>query len=268
MTGRSILGIGLMMSLGLMMMTGSGSARDDDGTASRRPRVVMVIAEDEYRTEATLPEFVRSEHLDRDYDVEIVTAKDGAPNDLPRLVPALETADVLVLSVRRRPLVPAQLEAVRRYVAAGGPVVAIRTSCHAFCLRDRPAPEGLADWPTFDPDVIGGHYTNHHGAGPETAVAVAPGAEGSTLLRGFDAASFRGKGSLYKVSPLDAKARPLLIGSIPGQEPEPVAWTFVRPDGGRTFFTSLGHEGDFAQEAFRRLLTHAIAWAVSPAGSK
>jgi type 1 glutamine amidotransferase len=257
-----------MAMLGVMATTGWSPARGDDDAVPPRPRVAMVIAEDEYGTEKTLPEFVRSERLDRDFDIEIVTAKDDAPNDLPGLVPALEKADVLVLSVRRRPLVPAQMEAVRRFVAAGKPVVAIRTSCHAFCLRDKPAPRGLADWPTFDPEVIGGHYTNHHGVGPTTTVTVAPDAGGSALLRGVDVASFHGAGSLYMVSPLNSKAKPLLIGSVPNQEAEPVAWTFTRPDGGRTFFTSLGHKGDFAQAPFRKLLTNAIGWAASPAAPK
>ncbi len=35
------------------------------------------------------------------------------------------------------------------------------------------------------------------------------------------------------------------------QRPEqPVAWTFFRSDGGRSFYTSLGHKDDFAQPQF------------------
>jgi type 1 glutamine amidotransferase len=41
----------------------------------------------------------------------------------------------------------------------------------------------------------------------------------------------------------------------------PVAWTNVYA-GGRVFYTTLGHPGDFQSEAFRRLLENAIRWAI------
>ncbi|MFN9717250.1 MAG: hypothetical protein ACK58L_01060, partial [Planctomycetota bacterium] len=66
-----------------------------------------------------------------------------------------------------------------------------------------------------------------------------------------------GQGSLYQVSPLQSAASPLLIGSIPGKPAEPIAWLHHRSDGGQTFYTSLGHVGDFAQPAFRQLLKNA-----------
>ena len=75
-------------------------------------------------------------------------------------------------------------------------------------------------------------------------------------------ADLHGKGSLYKVSPLQPTATPLLIGSIPDTAAEPVAWLNQRKDGARTFYTSLGHVGDFEQPAFRQLLKNACAWLV------
>jgi hypothetical protein len=77
------------------------------------------------------------------------------------------------------------------------------------------------------------------------------------LLTGVDLSQLAGVGSLYKVSPLQTSARPLLNGTIAGQPAEPVAWLFDRGDTGVTFYTSLGHTGDFAQPAFRRLLLNA-----------
>ncbi len=50
---------------------------------------------------------------------------------------------------------------IRKYVESGKPVVGIRTACHAFDARGK-APPGHAEWTTFDPDVLGGHYTGHH----------------------------------------------------------------------------------------------------------
>lgn len=69
-------------------------------------------------------------------------------------------------------------------------------------------------------------------------------------------------GSLYRTTPFAEAARPLLWGSIAGQNPQPVAWTCRRADGGFSFYTSLGHAGDFAQPAFQNLLKQGIAWTL------
>ena len=111
--------------------------------------------------------------------------------------------------------------------------------------------------------MIGGHYTNHHGVGPKTAIARAPGALESPILRGVDVAKLVGNGSLYKVSPLEPGTTPLLIGTIPDKDPEPIAWTHsYGPKHARVFYTSLGHPEDFNEPEFRRLLTNAISWAL------
>jgi type 1 glutamine amidotransferase len=53
----------------------------------------------------------------------------------------------------------------------------------------------------------------------------------------------------------------LLTGRAEGiAQPEPVAWTRTGPGGGRVFYTSLGHPGDFEVPAFRALLRNAIYW--------
>ena len=61
-----------------------------------------------------------------------------------------------------------------------------------------------------------------------------------------------------------------MIGTIPGQEPEPVAWTnLAGPKQARVFFTSLGHIDDFQNPAFRKLLVNGLFWALEepyPAG--
>ena len=49
-------------------------------------------------------------------------------------------------------------------------------------------------------------------------------------------------GSLYKASPLAAGTQLLLVGTIPDQPSEPVAWT-NRYKNSRVFYTSLGHPG-------------------------
>ena len=47
------------------------------------------------------------------------------------------------------------------------------------------------------------------------------------------------------------------------EKTEPVAWTFTRADGGRSFYTSLGHPDDFTRPEFRTLLKNALAFLTS-----
>jgi hypothetical protein len=53
----------------------------------------------------------------------------------------------------------------------------------------------------------------------------------------------------------------VLVGKSAGVEDEPVAWTFRREDGGRSFYTSLGHPQDLETPNLVRLLYNAICWA-------
>ena len=225
----------------------------------RRPHVAIVMAEDEYQTERTLPQFALQQ-LGRDFRVSYVFSSDTDPNDIPGLEVLNET-DVAVISVRRRTPKPEQLALVRKYVQAGKPVVGIRTACHAFCLRNKPSPAGCADWPEFDPQVFGGNYTNHYGNNLTATIRIADGVGDQALLSGIAKEPFTSGGSLYKVAPLAAGTKVLLIGRVEGQPEEPVAWTFQRADGGWSFYTSLGHVGDFEKAEFPRLLRNAICSA-------
>lgn len=225
----------------------------------RRPTVAILMAEPEYDTNRTLPEFAAKE-LGKDFRVQLLFGSETDPADLPGL-DSLKDADVLLVSVRRRPLPPEQMQLIRNFVLQAKPVVGIRTACHAFSLRGKQPKLPLETWDSWDPIVFGGHYTNHHEFGPKTLIRVELGREADPLLKGIDIAQLIGNGSLYKVSPLTKSAHPLLIGSIPGKPSEPVAWTNERADGGKSFFTSLGHPDDFANPAFRKLLVNALRWA-------
>ena len=224
-----------------------------------RPKLVMLIAENEYETATTLPAFA-AEHLAKDYRVVAVQGSSAAGPVTFESVAEVADADVLLVSVRRRPLPPEQLEIIRRYVASGRPVIGIRTASHAFspALR-QPLPPGLAEWPEFDAEVLGGNYTGHHGRGPVTRVS-AVGVH--SVLQGVSA-PFESASWLYKTSPLQAKAEVVLMGVIPNHPPEPVAWTFTRQAGGRSFYTSLGMPEDFKNPAFVRLLRNGIRWAAA-----
>jgi nicotinamidase-related amidase/type 1 glutamine amidotransferase len=225
----------------------------------KRPHLVIVIAEREYRTNESLPPFALAE-LGRDFKVSYVYGDPNDRNNLPG-IEILDEADIALISVRRRVLPQAQMDVIRRFVESGKPVLGIRTASHALSIKDKPVPEGYAAWNDFDANVIGGNYTGHHGAGPKVTITTADGAAPHAILKGVDLSSFVGNGSLYTSKPLRESTQHLLTGTVEGHEAEPIAWTNIRTDGGRTFYTSLGHIDDFKQPAFRRLLTNAVYWA-------
>ena len=88
--------------------------------------------------------------------------------------------------------------------------------------------------------MLGGHYVNHHPDGPKTTVTVGSGGKAHAIMKGISVDRLIGTGSLYKVSPLEKGTTPLLTGTIPGQPPEPIAWTHAYgPKHARVFFTSF-----------------------------
>jgi type 1 glutamine amidotransferase len=234
--------------------------------AQRAPHVVFMIGEDEYHTWETLPEFAKRDLEPRGYRVTIIQQDATDKNTFPGLVEALKSADLLFVSVRRRTPPADQMNAIRAHLDAGKPLAGIRTACHAFALRptDPPAGPNQTVWQAFDPEVLGGHYTNHHPEGPPTKVTAAPGAQAHQILKGISLAALVGAGSLYKVSPLEPNTTPLLIGTIPDQPSEPVAWTHrYGAKGARVFFTSFGHPDDFKNAEFKKLLVNGIGWALA-----
>ncbi len=268
--------------------------------ADKRPQLVAIVSEEEYETHLTLPEFA-AKHLGQDFRVSFVFGGADAPdvrdkkpeasrpkseagdftrdkalltsliaqptstdkNDLLGME-VLDTADVVLVSARRRNPTVEQLDRVRKFVAAGKPMVGIRTASHSFHQRDKAAPEGRADWPTFDADIWGGHYTNHYGdakSGPNNVVTMADAAKNHPILTGWTKQEYHSEGTLYLTSPLAEGTHVLLSGHFADKPVEPVAWTCTRKDGGRSFYTSLGHKSDFAQPEFASLLRNALLWA-------
>jgi type 1 glutamine amidotransferase/nicotinamidase-related amidase len=235
-----------------------------------RRSILIAIGESEYSTNETLPEFARKELERSGFRVTIVQADEKHPNDFPGLAEAAKAADLMLISVRRRTPTRAQLDTVQAHLAAGKPLVGIRTASHAFALANNETPEaGRATWPDFDPAVLGGRYAGHWGEGPKVSLTLAPGANDHPLLVGIDPLRMEGNGSLYRVTPLEASTTPLIIGAVPGHPPEPVAWTNIpRAGKSRIFYTSLGHPDDFKNAMFRKLLLNGLCWAldIAPPG--
>lgn len=229
-------------------------------SADQRPQLTMIIAEDEYRTEQTLPKFA-AKHLSQHFRV---TYAFGSSTERSKILSLedLANADAVLISVRRRPLPEADLKLIQQWARSGKPMVGIRTASHPFSLRNAQPEAGLAQWPEFDKEIWGGNYTNHYGNDLKAELRLEENAVGHQILQALGSPfTLKSGGSLYKVSPLAAGTTVLLRGSIAGQPEEPIAWTNVRADGGRSFYTSLGHIDDFAQPQFQALLAAGIHWA-------
>ena len=234
------------------------------GAAERRePHVFFLIGESEYDTKTTLPAFAKAELEPRGIRCSFSILPNDSANEFPGL-DALKDAGLLFISVRRHAPPKAQMDAIRAYVAAGKPVAGIRTASHAFALRGKNAavPDGHADWPEFDRDVLGGNYRDHYGQGIATFGKIYPDAAGNPVLTGIAAGEFRVPSHLYRNPDLPAFITVLMTARMEGRpEVEPIAW--LNTSGGRrVFYTSLGSPEDFAVPQFRRLLLNGIHWAL------
>jgi type 1 glutamine amidotransferase/nicotinamidase-related amidase len=228
----------------------------------RRPLVVFISAENEYKAVETLPEFAHELEFKHGLDCEILQAGTEKQGEAIHTICGMEIltdADLVVVFARRRAFEVDQMKYLHEFLGRGGPLIGLRTASHAFDSQGA-ASAGHEDWVRFDAEVLGGNYHNHYGAGPMATITPAPQAAGHPILKGVELPLLSGS-SLYKTGPLVAGTQLLLVGTIPDQQSEPVAWT-NRCKNSRVFYTSLGSPDDFQNPQFRRLLINAAFWAL------
>jgi type 1 glutamine amidotransferase len=215
--------------------------------AANPATIVLVSGEEEYHSATTLPVFAK--FLETNYAFKTIYLERKTKPDLIEGLDALDHADLLIVFARRMTLPDEQLKKFQNYFESGKPVVGLRTASHAF-----------QNWLVFDKQVLGGNYQNHYGKDFTPKVATEPAARSHPILRGVPE-HFTSAGSLYRNTPLQKNTTVLLTGAIPDHT-EPVAWTHDY-NGARIFYTSLGHQDDFNDPAFRRLLINAIHWSLN-----
>jgi nicotinamidase-related amidase len=244
--------------------------------ADTRPKVVFVMAENEYRSEQCLPQFARLLEnqfgLSCDFAAGVSQPKGSEAHRIENLQ-TLADADLGVIYVRRRALPDDQMKIIRDYLDRGKGLIGIRTASHAFNANAPvPSPDGaknsdgspklLAQWIKFDEEVLGCKYTGHYAKGTEgTKVSVVSAAKTHPILAGLKTDGFVSPSWLYK-NHLDSEATPLVMGAVEGQKPEPAAWTFGYK-GGRVFYTSLGHWDDWKIDAFGTMMIRAVFWTMN-----
>ncbi len=223
----------------------------------RRPHVAILVSDDHYDADKTLPQF--AQQLREQYGCHCTILHGQGGSDIP-LTAELESVDCLVLFIRRLALPKEQLERVRAYIASGRPLVGLRTASHAFDVRGNRT-DGQAEWPEFDAQVLGGNYHDHGPNDRGTDVAIVPSQVEHPLLAGVTPARWHSTGSLYYTSPVAAGCNVLMTGSLDGRS-EPLTWTRTVGNS-RIVYSALGHPDDFRQEAFRQLLINAVFWSMN-----
>jgi len=246
-----------------------------------RPLVAFIIADNEYHSNQTLPQFAHDLLLKEGVNCEFAVGKpisEGAGVHNIENMQILNDADLAVVFVRRRALPPEQMALLKDYVNKGKPVLGIRTASHAFDAKKNvpregggvvaattQAPDMLAQWPEFDKDVLGGNYQGHYGNMKEgIALSIAPGMESHPILKGISPKGFTGpvapSESLYKNRPLQsANSQVLLLGNIPNEPTEPVLWV-NNLDKGKVIYTSMGHWEHWKMDEFHKLMVNSVEY--------
>jgi len=249
--------------------------------------IAFVAADDEYRSEITMPFLAKlvegatglraSLHFATGDDgvggsakTPDINARTGLTDDWQ-----LRGADASVLYMRFRELGYNQMLAFEAATTHGLPLVGFRTSTHAF--RYPGDDDGAKRWnDAFPIEAWGTNWKFHHGHSsktrilpPETEAAKHPVLAGVTIPKeGIVVRSW-----LYHVDPLPADCRVLLWGeAVDSERPDapqkqPILWVREKPREAelslqRIAFTTLGHPADFTNPEVRVIAVQMVAWAL------
>lgn len=260
--------------------------------AARGKHIVLLAGDEEYRSEEVIPQLAKilaQRHGFRCTALLPVNPQTGfidPPNGktLPG-AEALDSADAIVMLLRFRQWDDAAMAKFDAALKRGVPVVAMRTSTHAFNFDAKSASaykhysfNSRERWPGgFGKQVLGETWVSHwgHHKFEATRGVVEAGAEKHPILRGVS--EVFGDTDVYEARP-PADAVILLRGQVlKGMKPDdpalegpknspmmPVAWTrnYTNEAGtvNRIFCTTMGAASDFTNEGFRRMVVNAVYW--------
>jgi hypothetical protein len=260
--------------------------------APKGRHIVLLSGDEEYRSEEALPMLAKilSQHHGFTCTVLFALDPDGTinPDNIRSLADAeaLDSADAIVMALRWRDYPDDQMKHFVDAYLRGVPIVALRTSTHAF----KPSGGAYQAFEQFGKNVLGENWVDHwgHHNHEATRAVIEPGAENEPLLRGVR--DIFGPTDVYEVYP-PADVRILLRGQVlRGMNPDdppathakkrhgdgreqpvndpmmPLAWTRLhRNDAGRTnkiFCTTMGASVDLQSEDLRRLIVNAVHWGL------
>jgi hypothetical protein len=253
--------------------------------------LVFLTGDEEYRGEEGLPMLAKILSQRHGFKCTVLFAldPDGTINPDNNVsiggIENLDTADGIVMALRFRQWPDATMKHFADAVARGIPLIALRTSTHAFRFPDQ-SPSGYKSFNNFGREVLGENWVSHWGANRRGATrgVVEPGAENHPILRGVS--DVFGDSGVYETHPV-ADATILMRGVVlkgmnPTDEPDtyrkkrraddqeqgindpamPVAWTRLHAGANgktnRVFCTTMGAATDLENEGLRRMVVNAV----------
>lgn len=260
----------LLTILSLILFSAASQAAEAD-----KPHAVIVVGTLHYSPELTMPVF--AEELERFGFRTTIVMGEGDPekktDDVLPGIEALADADLAIFFMRFLKLPDSEWKPIEDYLKSGKPVMGMRTANHSFKYpKDHPR---FAWNDGFGRRALGTPYVVHQSS--ETAITVAEERKVHPIMTNVTKREWTSPGTLY-LAQLEPGCDVLLNGSGTGKErllkkafgeiqvmkfeTAPVAWAWKNEWGGKSFFTSLGHPGDFSEEAFVRMSVNAASWAV------
>ncbi len=260
--------------------------------------VVLIAAEQEYRSEQAMPMLARvlSERHGFDCTVLFSVNEDGQVDPtLPapfkeegkyHRIPGLEIlgeADCLIWMSRFMQLPDEQLSHLHRYFDSGKPIIALRTANHGLWRGTKYMVEGRQ---ISLRELLGGAFMGHHGGWhrESTRGMVVETEKSHPILTGVG--DIWGTSDVYRChndkSPFPEDCTALVLGqplqnllpdSKPNskKEPLPIAWTkkWTGNAGLQSpvFHFTMGSARDFANEGVRRLTINAVYWGLGMSDS-
>lgn len=259
-----------ILSIALLSCFGASAVAGE-----KRPHAVFLLGTLHYSPELTMPVFAKE--LERFGFRTTLVRGEGNPekkteNVLPN-ISALKDADVVIFFSRFMQLPDEEFKYIEDYLKSGKPVLGLRTANHSFKYgKNHPR----YDWNVeFGRRALGSPYIVHQ-AGTTDIKVVAENAN-HPIMTHVTKSEWVSPGTLY-LARLEKGCQPLVVGTGKGKakylkrqfgemqvkeiETAPVAWAWENEWGGKSFYTSFGHPGDFAEESHNRLLLNAICWSV------
>lgn len=249
--------------------------------------LVLIAGDHEYRSEELLPALGRILARHHGFKVTVLFTLDSAGFIQPGSsniggLEALKTADLLVLAIRFQDFPAAEMQHLVDYIDRGGPVLGIRTSTHAFRIKEGPYAKYSWDYKGadyqsgFGEQVLGETWVGHYGTNHEQSSRILPRAEQAShpILRGVRDVHVQSGG--YQAYPL-AGSEVLADGQVlngmaanaapdASKEQLPVVWTrsYRAANGstGRVFTSTHGASEDLLNPGYRRMLVNAAFWTL------
>jgi hypothetical protein len=266
--------------------------------AGKGKHVVLLAGDEEYRSEEAMPMLARILAEKHGFDTTVLFSADEDGTINPKATgslmgaDALASADAIMMSLRFRNWDDATMEKFKAAIDGGVPIVAMRTSTHAFNIKKG---SKWAEWSWNHPSggfgrtVLGETWLTHWGKHKSEATrgVAEPGQEKNPLLNGvsgifgdtdaYEAAPpadstmlMRGlvlKGMAEDSEPADYSKKTRAGAEQKVNEPAmPIAWSReVKNGAGKTnkvLTTTMGSSTDLMSEGLRRLVVNGVFWGL------